>query len=104
MGPDAGVQRALKVGSGSVGLCYGFAGAMWWRNGTFYAHARVFVRGSTPQIKGMVETIKVEAPDGDRVLLLLHDRIQESFGDIRWVQWFDPHNKADASPPAGELP
>jgi len=86
MVPDEGLQRIFKVGAGSIGF-YGFTGAIWLRDETFFAEARVFVRGSSPEIQGLLDTIQVQARDDDRALALLHGRIEEKFGWITWVRW-----------------
>ena len=90
MGPDHGVQRILKTGAGSMGS-YGFAGAVWVRGETFFAEARVFVRESNPETRGMLETIRVEAHESDEAIRLLQARLEEKFGTtLRWCSWGKP--------------
>lgn len=67
MGLDSGVQQVLKTGVGTVGFL-SFATALWVRGGIYFAEARVFVRGSKPEIKGMVETLLVEAVEADAAI------------------------------------
>jgi hypothetical protein len=86
MGPDSGVQIILKTGVGSAGF-YGVAGALWTRSGTFFAEARVFVRGASPEVQGMIEMICVEAGESDLAIVLLEQKIKEKFGPVKWVEW-----------------
>jgi hypothetical protein len=93
MGPDSGVQILLKTGVGSAGF-YGIAGALWARSGTFFAEARVFVRGSSPDIEGVVGTIRVEASRNDLVISLLEEKINEEYGSVKWVHWLNADSLA----------
>jgi hypothetical protein len=47
----------------------------------------VFVRGSTPEIEAVVETIRIEAVDADPAIALLETRIAEKFGSVKWLYW-----------------
>jgi hypothetical protein len=86
MGPDDGVMAIVKTGVGSAGF-YGIGGALWTRSSTFFAEARVFVRGSSPEVQGMIETIRVEAGESDLAIVLLEQKIEEKFGPVEWVEW-----------------
>ena len=87
MGPDHGVQRILRTGAGSMGS-YGFAAALWVREGRFFAEARVFARESDPVTRGMLETIWVEAREDEEAIRLLRAKLEEKFGSLRWHQWY----------------
>ena len=89
MGRHEGVQRVLKVGLGSAGL-FGFAGAVWLRNGTVFAEARVFERGSNPTVSGVLDMIRVQSKDDARAVALLERSIEKRFGGITWVRWQAP--------------
>ena len=79
-----GIQRVLRVGFGSAGL-FGFAGALWLRrNGTVFAEARVFERGSNPTISGVLDTIQVQSKDDARAVALLEGWIEKKFVGITW--------------------
>ena len=93
LGPDNGVQTILKTGVGSAGF-YGVAGALWTRSGTFFAEARVFVRGSSPDIEVVVGTIRVEASQSDRAIALLEEKINEKYGSVKWVHWLNADSLA----------
>src|SRR5262245_36634729 len=93
MGPDEGVQRVLKVGTGTVGF-YGFAGALWTSNGTFYAEARVFVRGSSPEVRGAIDTVRVAARDSEIAIELLRCELEERFGRMEFVSWMSPDERS----------
>ena len=88
MGPDDGVRRILRTGVGSVGF-YGVAAALWMRSGRYVAEAGVFVRGSTPEIEGLLETVQIEAVEADPAIGLLENKIAEKFGPVKWVNWAD---------------
>ena len=96
MGPDDGVQRILKAGSGCCTDTYGFANALWMRNGTFYAEARVFVRAPLSETRGVIHTVRVEASDAERAIDLLQKRIEARFGRIKWMHWRNPWGDLDA--------
>ena len=90
MGPDDGLPKILKAGSGCCTDSYGFASALWARGGTFYAEARVFLRGPVSETKGVIQAVRVEASDADRAVDLLQKRIEARFGPIKWVRWRNP--------------
>lgn len=87
------IQRVLRVGLGSAGI-FGFAGAVWLRNGTVFAEARVFERGSNPTISGMLDMIQVQSKDDARAVALLEHRIEKKFGGIAWARWQAPSTHA----------
>lgn len=91
MGPDDQVQRIVQTGTGTAGF-YGFASALWLRGGRFFAEARVFVRGSSPEVQGVVDTIRVEASERMLAIALLEGKLAERFGRVEWVRWTPPES------------
>ena len=85
MGPDDGVMMILKHGVGST-KDYGVVTALWKRSGTYYAEARVFLR-SSPDIEGMVETIRVQAAQSDLATAQLEEKVAKKFGSLKWLRW-----------------
>ena len=67
---------------------------MWLRNGTAFAEARVFERGSNPTISGVLDTIQVQSKDDARAVALLETWIEKKFGGITWVRWQAPPTDA----------
>jgi hypothetical protein len=78
----------LKTGLGPAGF-YGIASALWTRHGTFFAEARIFVRGSSPEIEGVIETVQVDARQSDLAIALLEEKIKEKFGSVKWLDWIN---------------
>ena len=80
------VEKILKTGAGFAGR-HGVAGALWTRGETFFAEARVFAVHSSPE--DTVETMYVQAREGDAAITLLEAKIKEKFGDVKWLHWQD---------------
>ena len=91
---DDGVQEILKTGVGTAGF-YGVAATLWMRSEGYMAEARVFVRGSTPQIKAVLETIRIEAVEADPAIALLESMIAEKFGSVKWLHWANAAHTPD---------
>ena len=76
MGPDDGVQRVLKTGVASAGD-HSIAIAVWKRSGKVFAEGRVFARGSSPEAKGIIDKLQVEADTSKLAVVLLEMIIEE---------------------------
>jgi hypothetical protein len=87
MGPDDGVQRVLKTGVASAGP-YGVSIAVWTRSEKVFAEARVFARGPSSEVKGIIETVKVEAHDSDLAVVLLRKKVEEKYGHLNRIRWW----------------
>lgn len=59
------------------------------------AEARVFVRGSTPQIEAVLETIRIEAVEAEPAIALLENKIAEKFGPVKWLHWANAAHTPD---------
>jgi hypothetical protein len=86
MRQDDSVQEILKTGVGAAGF-YGVAAALYKRSEGYIAEARVFVRGSTPKIEAVLQTIRIEAEQADPAIALLENKIAERFGSVKWLYW-----------------
>lgn len=87
MGPDDGVQRVLKTGLASAGS-HGVSIAVWARSGKVFAEARVFPRGDSRKVEGIIETVKVEADDSDFAVVLLANKVEEKYGQLNRIYWW----------------
>ena len=101
-GVGVGVCAATTVGAGvttGVGSAdfYGVAGALWTRGEIYFAEARVFIRGSVPEIEKSLETIRVHARDREVALTLLNQKVAEEFAPVKWLLWTSAEAFAERS-------
>src|SRR5262245_18302840 len=86
MGPDDGVQKVLKTGVASMGS-YGVCIGVWARGGKVFAEGRVFARDPSPELQGIVETLRVETKNVDLAVVLLEMQI-EKYGQLNPIHWW----------------
>jgi hypothetical protein len=85
--PDDGVQRVLRTGIASAGS-HGVSIAVWTRSGKVFAEARVFARGDSRTVDGIIETLKVEADESDLAVVLLGRKVEEKYGQLNRIHWW----------------
>ena len=91
MRSDDGVQRILKTGLTSTGPL-SVSVALWTRGGKVFAEARVFYRATFGDVQGLIEAIRVEAPDSALAVALLESRVEERYGRLNPIHWWSTND------------
>jgi hypothetical protein len=55
---------------------------------------RIFVRGSSPEIEGILKTMRVQARQSDLAISLLEEKVNEKYGRVKWVHWLSAESFA----------